>query len=650
MAAQVTWVFLFMLAYWGYCVFWGIRGSLHARTATDYFIAGRKLPGPIFVLAATATCYSGWGFFADPGQIYTDGFPYAYVSMAAIAMPFPGVLFLKRQWILGKHFGFVTPGEMLAYYFKSELIRVLVVIVAMFFSVPYLGLQLLTSGFLFSVVTNGLVGVEFGMWVLTIVVVSYVASGGLRTVAYVDVLQGVLLASGIVVIGFATLTLVGGWERLLAGIAGLVAQDPVRTPEGYSHYIAVPGAIQLVRDGTAAVGSPWTGAWLMTYGFAVMGIQASPAFSMWAFASRSPAAFAPQQVWASAFCMGLIVVLFSAIQGMGGHFLGADQSFLEARPDLVDPVMVPALGGRDLLEMPGRHDMLIPLLINLIGVTAPWLVGLLAVCALAAMESTASAYMATAGGMLARDLFGRFLLPGADDRTQKFIGRLCVLVVVVLALMIATTSTTALVLLGGLAVSYGFQMWPALIAVCWWPFLTRQGVAAGLIAGLVTVTATDTVGVVWFGIQAWGIWPLTIHAAGWGIMVNMTVAVLVSLVTRDDRARKMEFHTVLRKYAALPAKRRRLAPLAWVLAILWLVFAFGPGAVIGNTLFGDPNDPSGWLFGMPSIWTWQIVMWAAGVVLMWFLAYHLGLSTAPDGPVWPLAEDIAGADRQSHTA
>ena len=72
--------------------------------------------------------------------------------------------------------------------------------------------------------------------------------------------------------------------------------------------------------------------------------------------------------------------------------------------------------------------------------------------------------------------------------------------------------------------------------------------------------------------------------------------------------------------------------------------------MIGNTLFGDPNDPSSWLFGMPSIWTWQIVMWAAGVVLMWFLAYHLGLSTAPDGPVWPLAEDIAGADRQSHTA
>ena len=41
-----------------------------------------------------------------------------------------------------------------------------------------------------------------------------------------------------------------------------------------------------------------------------------------------------------------------------------------------------------------------PLLVNLLGERAPWLVGLLAVCALAAMESTASAYMATAGGLL----------------------------------------------------------------------------------------------------------------------------------------------------------------------------------------------------------------------------------------------------------
>ena len=71
--------------------------------------------------------------------------------------------------------------------------------------------------------------------------------------------------------------------------------------------------------------------------------------------------------------------------------------------------------------------------------------------------------------------------------------------------------------------------------------------------------------------------------------------------------------------------------------------------MIGNTLFGDPNDPSGWLFGMPSIWTWQIVMWAAGAVLMWFLAYRVGLSTTPEHSIQPFAEDIAETPRSTRS-
>ena len=90
-------------------------------------------------------------------------------------------------------------------------------------------------------------------------------------------------------------------------------------------------------------------------------------------------------------------------------------------------------------------------------------------------------------------------------------------------------------LLGGLAVAYGFQMWPALIAVCWWPFLTRQGVTVGLVAGLIAVTLTESIGVQWFGVP-WGRWPLTIHSAGWGMLFNLGLAILVSAFTQDREA------------------------------------------------------------------------------------------------------------------
>jgi Na+/proline symporter len=464
--------------------------------------------------------------------------------------------------------------------------------------------------------------------VLAIVVVSYVATGGLKTAAYVDMLQVFLLAAGIVVIGVITLTYVGGFDRFTDGIAALSAADTVRTPAGYSHYVAIPGAIQVVSDGSRAEGSPWTGVMIMTYLLGLMGIQSSPAFSMWAFASRSPAAFAPQQVWASSLVMGLILILFTAVQGIGGHFLGIDRLFMAAHPELTNPVVVAGLNVTYPLAWFDDTDLLVPLLINLVGATAPWLVGLLAVCALSAMESTASCYMVTAGGILTRDLFLVFALPAADDRTQKFVGRIGTLLVVLLALAVATTGTDALVLMGGLAVSYGLQMWPALVAVCYWPFLTRQGVTAGLVVGLIVVTLTEGVGQHWLGITAWGRWPLTIHAAGWGIAANFGIAIVVSLLIKDDREHKLMFHRVVRAGAALSPRKRPLVPLAWALTLSWLVVAVGPAAVIGNSLFGDPNEPSTWWIGIPSLWIWQVLGWALGVGLMWFLAYGMELGTA----------------------
>ena len=146
---------------------------------------------------------------------------------------------------------------MLAYYFESDLIRVLVVVVAMFFSVPYVGLQLLASGFLFSVLTDGLVGVEFGMWVLAIVVLSYVAVGGLRTVAYADALQCVLMTLGIVIIGVIALFFIGGWDRLMAGIAALSRADLVRTARRLQPLHR--RSRSRLKDGTTAQGRPWTG-------------------------------------------------------------------------------------------------------------------------------------------------------------------------------------------------------------------------------------------------------------------------------------------------------------------------------------------------------------------------------------------------------
>ena len=271
---------------------------------------------------------------------------------------------------------------------------------------------------------------------------------------------------------------------------------------------------------------------------------------------------------------------------------------------------------------------LVPQLINLLSASTPWLMGLLAVCALAAMQSTGAAYMSTFSAMVTRDIYKRYINPDASDSAQKFGGRLMVVVVTVAALVVAAKSTSAIVMLGGLAVAYGFQMYPALMGVCYFPWLTRKGVVAGLAAGLIAVTLTDRTSV-WFGVP-WGAYPLTIHSAGWGILFNLVVALAVSKLSgdgEDDRDRKEKRHAFLQAVSGMTPERKKKISLAWGLTLIWFLVGFGPFATIGNSLFSDPNNPATWApFGLPSLWVWQLLFLAYGIFVMWFLAFQMGLS------------------------
>jgi Na+/proline symporter len=613
MDAKLIWLTGFVGVYWAYCLFWGFKGARDAKTSADYFLAGRSIGVWVFVLAATATSFSGWTFVGHPGKIFTDGLPYAFASFYALTIPLTGVLFLRRQWVLGKVYRYITPGEMYSDYYGGNAMRLLTVLVAFLFSVPYLGVQLRASGNLFNVLTDGLVSVNFGMFALTTVVVIYVASGGLKSVAYVDCAQAILLAVGIAILGGIAIHYAGGWGGFTGGLADIVQKDVSSgqnlTPDGYSMKVAIPGSIQMVSAGSKASGGAWTGIMCMTYMFALMGIQSSPAFSMWAFANKTPQAFRWQQVVASSIVVGILLFTFTIFQGLGGHILVAN-GILENISD----------------------KNLVPELINLLSDAAPWLVGLLAVCALAAMQSTGSAYMSTFSAMVTRDIYTKYISPGASDQTQKTTGRLFVVVVAGAALVVAANSSQAIVMLGGLAVAYGFQMYPALIGICYYRGFTTKGVVFGLVVGLIAVTLTDKTSA-WFGVP-WGAYPLTIHSAGWGIFFNLLTTFIVSRFSGESDAAKVvkaKKHKLLQSITGMTPKRKKKIKLAWGLTLVWFLVGFGPFATIGNDFFSDPNSPALWApFGLPSLWVWQLMFLGYGIFVMWFLAFHMGFSEPID--------------------
>ena len=654
MSEKIVWLFVFLILYWGYCIFWGARCGFRAATASDYFVAGRRLPIWLFVMAVTTTAFGAWSFLGHPGLVFRDGFPYVFAAIGAIAIPLSGVVLLKRQWALSKRFGYLTPGEMLADYYNSEALRLIVLAVALLFAIPFTGLLLGGSGFLISIVTDGYVSRDMAMWGLALVLVVYVTAGGIAGIANVAVLQGILMATGMIVIGLIALDHIGGFETLNRKLAEVAAAriGDWGTTRGlgggdYSGLFALSGVAQWTAGlgKEAPAGGLWTGVMCLSFLFALLGVMAAPTFSIWAYSSETPRPFAAQQVWASAAFVGAIVVVFSAIQGAGALILGANRAVADA--GLAVAQVLPDLSN-------GKQAAVVPHYINSVTDALPWLAALLAVCGLVAMQATGAAHLSASGTMLSRDVFRRFLRPGATHGGQKLFARIAILIVTGLALALATYDRSTLIELGALALPIAFQLWPTLLGATWFPWITRQGALYGLGAGIVAVILTESIGqTLTGGALPWGRWPWTVHSAAWGMFFNLLVCVIGSAMSHEpgSRAHRQKFHEFLHSHAAPIAGRRGVKTFAWILVVVWLFFGAGPGGVVGNYLFGAPDAGyDGWDFAMPSLWAWRILWWGAGVVLIWFLAYGLEMSTAPRKSFASLSEDFRSGSGRSPPA
>ncbi|HET7714952.1 MAG TPA: hypothetical protein VFK86_04940, partial [Bauldia sp.] len=594
-------------------------------------LADRDLPAWVVVAAGTAFAFNGWMFLGAPDLIFRDGLPFAETCLGAVAMALGSAFFLKRQWMLGKRFGYVTPGEMAGHYFGGESIRLATVVIALTFAIPFAAMQIGVSGAVVATLSDGLVDRNTAMWVLTAIAFAYVVFGGMRGAAYVGTLQSVLIVAGIVLLGTYAYWLAGGFGPYMRALGGLslAAGSAEGAPSiATGPLFEIPGVIQFT-DGLGVdtpAGGLWTTAMILSYGLALMGLTLNPAFSVIAFSARSPKGFAIQATWASAAVMGGILLLFTATLGLGGNLLGASRSVAAA--GLAASTVLP--------PEPASGAGIVGSYLAALAPQAPWFAALLAVAAVAAVQAFAAISAAATSTIVVRDVWRRYLDPGLDVEGQRLYARIGIGLILIVALLIATFAPAAAVSLGALALGFGLQLLPVLAAICWLSWITRPAASVGLVAGMVFVVFTEDFGIAaaaFFGLDLpWGRWPWTIHSGLWGLVANVVFVFVISMISqrREERAHRQVFHQFLKSHAVLSIQVHYIRHIAWAAALAWLFFALGPGAVIGNSIFGDPRGGiEGWSFGVPSLWAWQLAWWAAGVLLVWFLSYRMGMATMP---------------------
>ncbi|MEM8645654.1 MAG: hypothetical protein AAGF86_04840 [Pseudomonadota bacterium] len=612
MAEKIIWLAACLLAYVVFCLVAGYLGARASKRTGSFFVTDRTSAPLRGACAFTACTLGAWVLLAHPGLIYRDGLPAASLFAAAVLLPACGFFVFGRLASLGQRSEKASLANLLEEYFQSTQVRNLVILAGLGFALPLLAWQFSSAGTLINLLSDDTVSRSAAMLVIAGLVTLYVAWGGVRATLACATVQFVLMLAGIIAIGCVALYYIGGFAKLSEGVAALGEIDTNRTATNLSHYLALPGLIQFETSAREAVGSPWTGTMLATTMLAFTGIMVSPVIATWALCVKGMTSVQPRMIWTSAVLLGFVLLVFSVVQGLGGHLLGGNLAMSDERGEFVYNIMGANLGGMDLMETEGQEAELVPVLIHLLGDTLPWLFALLTVAAIAALNATSAALLSGTTTLLARAGFAR-----TDNLTASRLQAAAVtLALTAAALALAWVQESAQINLTHLALAIGVQMWPAVIGVCWVPRLTGRAVAAGLVFGIIAAFATEPFGVEALNITAWGGWPFTVHSAFWGLLVNVTTVTVVSMIgSSPERLIHRKSYQDDAEALKGPALTRAAA-----VTVVWLIFAAGPGTMIGNSLFGSPDDRQTWFFGVPSLWVWQAVWWSLGITLLIYLA------------------------------
>lgn len=453
----------------------------------DYFLANRSLGGAVLALSYAATTYSAFMMVGLAGLTYRGGvgalgFELIYLSGLVLV-----VFFGPQFWQVGRRFHIVSPAELLAVRYESPALGAVVAAASVLFLVPYSSVQLSGVALLMQGLSGGAIPFATGLVLAAAVAVVWAWIGGLRSVAWTDALQALVML-------LTALWAVAAVLSHLGGPGGLFGQLQAQAPE----WLSVPGTGFFTPQTFVGLSVPW-------FFFAL----SNPQVSQRLFAPRSLGHLRIMLLGFLAF--GFLYTLISILWGLSGRVLFPGL----ANPDLAAPTLL-ASG----LVPP------VAALLAMIGITA-------------AAISTIDSILLTLSSMVATDLF-RPLRPRASEATLLAVGRWAIPVVAAMALAFASFRLGLIAVLS-VASSAGLLVTvPAMVGAFYWPRGTAAGALASVVGGGAVVLFTQV-----SGLRPLGMWP-----GVWGLAVAAALFVGVSLFSRPAAERARQFREALRQAAA----------------------------------------------------------------------------------------------------
>ncbi|MFQ5789121.1 MAG: sodium/proline symporter [Acidobacteriota bacterium] len=464
---------------------WGSRGS---QSLAGYYVAGKKLPAWVIAFSSNSTGESAWLLLGLTGMGYAVGIHALWIVLGE-------VLGVTLGWVLvalpfkeyTDRYDSITIPDYLESRFRdsAHVMRILSFLIIFSMVTAYTAAQLTASGKAF----GSFLGTSYTTGVLTgaAVILYYTSVGGFKAVAYSDLLQGVLMFGGLLVLPIVGIVAVGGWSNM---VSQLQSVDPsLLLPMG-EYGVSLEGvmsAASFVGIGLAFLGAPQ----LLT---------------------RFMAAKGRNEIVNGSLIAVICIIIFDSgavFAGMAGRALF---------PDLADSETI----------LPVMSTELFPAVFT----------GLFLVIVLAAIMSTVDSLLILASSAVVRDVVQQIFHPALSERRLSLYGKLVTALIGVTALVFALRESRmifwfVLFAWSGLASAFA----PVVLCSLFWKRTSRAGAVAGMLSGFLTAMLW----VLWFKAGFYSLYEMLP-----GFLVGFVVTVGVSLLTEAPEGAAEEHESVWR--------------------------------------------------------------------------------------------------------
>lgn len=419
---------LFALAIWG---------SKETHSLEGYFLAGKKLPFWVVAFSANATGESGWLLLGLTGMGYLVG-AHAYWVLVGeiIGLVASWGLISRKLKKLGDETDSITIPDVLSSKFddKWHLIRGIAVGIILIMVTTYVTAQISATGN----ALNTFLGWDYKTSVIvgSVIIIGYTFIGGYKAVSYTDVVQGVLMLLGLILVPAAAIYASGGW-------GGVTEALDLHDPDFLNMFSragdGIPGWVAIVSF--MAIGLPFLGV---------------PQMLVRYMSARDDGEVRKARV----LSIGVMII-----------YLGG--------------AITAGIAGRALFPGLENHEAIFPTLST--NLFPSIISGLLLVVVLSAIMSTVDSLLLMSSSAIVRDLMQKMLGSSKTDRQLAGLGKIVTVIIGVIGIAFAIPEAQfifwfVLFAWSGLGAAFG----PVILGLLYYKKITREGIIAGMLGGFLT--------------------------------------------------------------------------------------------------------------------------------------------------------------------